>query len=440
MNTTTDIRKHYLKNFKLFDQRTNGNPQSPIHILRQKGIDDFLQYGFPMSSDEEWRFTNIAPITRTPFLPVPSTAKNDIAKSVLEQHLISGMAGSRLTFVNGHFISGLSELKSDTIRIQNLAAVVNSGHESIDRYLQLFTHSEKNAFTFLNTGFLYDGSFIVIPDNMIVEQPIYLLFIAKETPEPAMIQPRNILIVGKNSKVSIVEQFVSLTDSFYLTNTITQIVAGENSFIEHTKIQTESLNAFHIGSTQVQQQSGSNFTSHSMMLGGAIVRNNITAILEAEHIECTLNGLSLTAGNQLIDNHTIIDHAHPYCDSHELFKAILDGSSRGVFNGKIYVRKDAQKTNARQTNKTLLLSDQATMNTKPQLEIFADDVKCTHGATIGYLDSEMIFYLRSRGIGIEEARDLLIHAFASDITKRISDESVQRYIDALIFDRLGNKR
>jgi Fe-S cluster assembly protein SufD len=252
--------------------------------------------------------------------------------------------------------------------------------------------------------------------------------------------PRNLIVAGKNSQVSIIESYVSLTSVPYLTNTATEMVVGEGAVIEHDKFQDESLNAFHIGTTHVHQAARSNVVSNSISIGGSIVRNNVTAVLAAEGIECTLNGLSLATGQQLVDNHTAIDHASANCLSHELYKSILDGKSRGVFNGKIFVRKDAQKTDAKQTNKTLLLSDEATMDTKPQLEIFADDVKCTHGATVGQLDEEQVFYLRSRGVMLDAARDILTFAFASDVVHRIHIEPLREQLDGILHNRLRKGR
>jgi Fe-S cluster assembly protein SufD len=436
MNLTNDLREHYLRCFKTFDNYSNGDALFPLHLLRRKGIDEFLTSGFPTNTDEEWRFTNINPIARTmfhPHRPVPSDSIIDFGAI---QDIIPDFDGTRLTFLNGMYSAKLSTPGSIMPGAANLATAFKEDTNVVIQNINSFISSEKNPFNALNTGFLSDGAYIVIPDNLHIGKSIYCLFIATETPEPSLIQPRNIFIIGNNSKVSIIEHYISLTRSSYFTNTLTQITVGQNSVVEHTKIQMEGSSAYHVGSLQIHQRSDSTVTAHSIMIGGAIIRNNITSNLGGENNECTLNGLTLAGAHQLIDNHTTIDHAHPRCSSHELFKSILDDNARGVFNGRIYVRKDAQKTDAKQTNKTLLLSDQATMNTKPQLEIFADDVKCTHGATIGYLDTEMIFYLRSRGIGLEEARDLLIHAFASDVTERVSSSPLRQYLDKIIFERL----
>ncbi|MBI1807021.1 MAG: Fe-S cluster assembly protein SufD [Ignavibacteria bacterium] len=352
------------------------------------------------------------------------------------------MNGSRLVFINGHFSRDLSDCGSfpHGVKVENLSGALKNDIGLVNQYLTRYARYDDNAFTALNTGFLHDGAFIYVPEGIVIEDPIYLVFVSTESDASFVSHPRNLIVVSRNAQVCIVEHYISVEKNSYFTNTVTEIVAGDHSVVEHTKLQSESLKAFHIGSMYVHQGPASNFTSNSISFGGVLARNNITALLDAEGCECTLNGLTLSTGQQHIDNHTTIDHAKPHCNSHELYKAILDGKSKGVFNGKIYVRKDAQKTDAKQTNKTLLLSDNATMNTKPQLEIFADDVKCTHGATVGYLDAEALFYLRSRGIDSEAARDMLTYAFASDVTDRVKIEGVREYLSGVLHARLEQGR
>jgi Fe-S cluster assembly protein SufD len=318
----------------------------------------------------------------------------------------------------------------------SLAEALKKYPEKLQPYIARVVKCDENAFTALNTAFLWDGGFISVSNDVVVDQPIQLLFVATTCEQAFIAQPRNLIIGETNSHCQVVETYVGLARNTYLTNTITEIVLGENSVLEHDKLQMESVDAFHIGTTQVKMNASTHYTSNVISLGCSIVRNNIIAGFDAEDSECSLNGLSLGAGTQIMDNHTVIDHAQPHCDSHELYKAILGGASKGVFNGKIFVRKDAQKTDAKQTNKTLLLSDGATMNTKPQLEIFADDVKCTHGATIGQLDDEQVFYLRSRGIDLAAARDILTIAFAGDVINRITIEPLRQQVEKMIHDRL----
>jgi Fe-S cluster assembly protein SufD len=279
---------------------------------------------------------------------------------------------------------------------------------------------------------MHDGAFVSVPKGVVLKQPLHLAFLASAGSKPAVAHPRSLILAGVNSQASIVESYIGAKGDVYFTNAVTELVADENAVIDHYKLQRESTEAFHVATMQVHLGRGSNVTSHSIALGGALVRNDVNAMLAAEGGECTLNGLYLAAGRQHIDNHTRIDHAMPHCASHELYKGILDGQAHGVFNGKIYVHPDAQKTDAKQTNKTLLLSPDAVINTKPQLEIYADDVKCTHGATIGQLADEALFYLRSRGIGRQEARNLLTFAFANDLVSRIKIEAIRNQLEGVL--------
>ena len=429
-------------NFELFEKSLNGGSTSHIHAIRKAAMERFAKLGFPTSRDEEWRFTNVSPIASSNFKPVLDYISNQVTIKSLQSHLVDGMGSTRLVFINGHFSPDLSVFGSfsNGVKVGNLSTALERENGFVNQYLTRYAGYDDNAFTALNTGFLYDGAFVFIPDGLELDDPIYLVFISTEFDGTFVSHPRNLIVAGRNAEVKVVEHYLGLAKSSYFTNAVTEIVAGQHSIVEHTKLQSESLKAYHIGSTYVHQDAASNVTSHSISFGGMLVRNNITAVLAAEGCECMLNGLSLSTGQQHIDNHTTIDHAKPHCNSHELYKSIIDGKSKGVFNGKILVRKDAQKTDAKQTNKTLLLSDNATMNTKPQLEIFADDVKCTHGATVGYLDAEALFYLRSRGIGVDAARDMLTYAFANDVTDRTKIEGFREYLNNMLHARLEQGR
>ena len=288
----------------------------------------------------------------------------------------------------------------------------------------------------MNTAFISDGAFVYIPKDSIVDAPIHLLFIATASGKPEVSHPRNLIVAGANTQVKIVESYVGLDKAVYFTNAVTEIVAGENSVIDHYKLQRESVQAFHVATLQIQQARSTTFSTCSISMGGALVRNDVNAVLDGEGCESVLNGLYLVTGQQHVDNHTQIDHAKPHCSSREFYKGILDEKARGVFNGRIIVRPGAQKTDSKQTNKNLLLSEGALVNTNPQLEIYADDVKCTHGATIGQLSADVLFYLRSRGINLETARNLLTYAFASDITSRIKIESIRTELENILFSRL----
>ncbi len=296
---------------------------------------------------------------------------------------------------------------------------------------------KNHIFTALSTAYTKDGAFIYVPDGKIVEDPIHIIFVASSNKDKLLIQPRNLFIAGDNAQVTIIEHYVGEDEGIYFTNSVTEIVAGKNAVVDHIKLQEESKSAFHIARMEVDQERDSNFSSHLISTGGEISRNDFNSRFNDNGGECTLNGLFMLNDSQLFDAHTLMDHAKPHCNSHEHYKGILDDTSRGVFNGKVIVRQDAQKTNAFQQNNNILLSNKALVNTKPQLEIFADDVKCSHGATIGQLDEDALFYLKSRGIGNEASNIILLQAFASDVIKSIKIESVKNYLQEIISKRFS---
>jgi Fe-S cluster assembly protein SufD len=429
----------YQSRFEAFEQSLNGEKSTKVHAMRRDAILRFAQNGFPTTRQEEWRFTNTSLITEIEFQPILQYESHGISKDDIRKYLLDGAIHG--VFINGMFSSELSDVGTlpHGVVVGSLAEILKKQPEKVQPYIARLVKGEENAFTALNTAFLWDGGFVSIQKGLVIDRPIQFLFIASDRKQSFAAQPRNIIIVDANSRCKIIETYIGLAQNTYFTNTVTEIVLGENSFLEHDKLQIENLNAFHIGTTWIQMNAASQYTSNAISLGGSLARNNSTVLFDAEGSECILNGLTLSTGKQIIDNHTAIDHAKPHCNSHELYKAILDGESKGVFNGKIFVRKDAQKTDAKQTNKTLLLSDDATMNTKPQLEIFADDVKCTHGATIGQLDDEQIFYLRSRGIDLVAARDILTLAFVGDVINRISIELLRQQVEGMIHARLNGR-
>jgi Fe-S cluster assembly protein SufD len=348
------------------------------------------------------------------------------------------------------------------VKAGSLAAAWGTDPASIELHLARHASYHDHAFVALNSAFMKDGAFVYVPKGKVVERPIHLLFVstrpastglsagpstglrtgfdsAQDRPGTAVVShPRNLIVADDGSQAMIVESYVGVGTNVYLTNVVTEIVGGKNAVIDYYKLQRENEEAFHIATVQAHLDRSSNFSSHSIDLGGALVRNDLNATLDGEGIECTLDGLYMVTGRQHVDNHTRIDHVKPHCSSRELYKGLLDGKSRGVFNGKIYVHKAAQKTDAKQTNKNLLLSEGATINTKPQLEIYADDVKCTHGSTIGQLDQDAVFYLRSRGLDLATARNLLTYAFASEMVGRIKVEPVRAQIENLLVTRLRN--
>ncbi len=406
--------------------------------LRKAGIASFADQGFPTLSDEDWRFTNVAPIAKLNFRPAAPVAVNGAESRAIAESVFAGLSGYRLVFVNGFYSAKLSSLKPVTngVRIENLSTALATDSALIEKHLGRYALTEKNSFAALNQALFSDGVFVFVPDGVELAEPVQLIYISSAKTDGDVIQPRNLIIGGKHSKLTVVETYVSTSEAAYLTNAVTELVAGDSASMEHVKVQDESAAAFHVATIAGEFGRGSNVRVHSFALGAKISRNNIRTLLAGEGLECILNGLYLTKDDQLADHHMIVEHAQPHCASHEYFNGILDGKSKGVFHGRILVREIAQKTDAKQTNKNLLLSDDATADTKPQLEIYADDVKCTHGATIGQLNDESIFYLRSRGIPTEMARRMLIHAFAGEIIERIQCEPARDVIDKLVWERL----
>jgi Fe-S cluster assembly protein SufD len=442
MQTAHQSTLWYQDRFTEFARYLNGEAATPLHGLRRAAMARFSEIGFPTTKMEEWRFTNVTPIVRQQFVPTLYYQEGGLTSDHLRPFLLDGLRTHRLVFVNGHFSrlhSSVGELPAG-VRLENLATVLRDADSPAHEYLGRQASFESNPFIALQTAFLQDGTFLLVPDETTIEDPIHLVYVASEDPAPFAAQPRTLVVVGNDCRVSIVESHVGVGVNEYFTNVVSEIVVGDRSAFEHDVLQMQSINAFHVGNTFIRLGAQSIVTSNTLHLGGALVRTDVSTVFGGEHGECTLNGLSLATGTQLIDNHTTIDHALPNCASHELYKAILDGKSRGVFNGKIYVRKDAQKTDAKQTNKTLLLSEGATIDTKPQLEIVADDVKCTHGATVGQLDENQVFYLRARGIDEVMARDILTFAFAAEVVDRIHVEPLRRQLDGILHQRLHQGR
>jgi Fe-S cluster assembly protein SufD len=422
-----------------FSQFTAVAPQPAwLPSLRQAGIASFADAGFPTLHDEDWRFTNVAPIARLNFQLAGPVAVNGTETKALDESVFAALPGHRLVFVNGFFSAKLSHIKpvAGGVRIENLAAALAKDSALIEKHLGKYAHTANNTFAALNQALFTDGAFIFVPAGVEVAEPVQFIYLSSAKHNGETILPRNLVIAEAHSKLTVVESYISTGNVAYFTNAVTEILAGDHASVEHVKVQDEAAEAFHIATIAGEFGRASNVSVHSFALGAKISRNNIRTKLAGEGLECILNGLYLTKDEQLADHHMIVEHAQPHCASHEYFNGILDDKSKGVFHGRIYVHPIAQKTDAKQTNKNLLLSDDATADTKPQLEIYADDVKCTHGATIGQLNDESIFYLRTRGIGTDMARQMLIHAFAGEIIERIKCEPAREVIDKLVWDRL----
>ena len=423
----------YVTAFEAFEQERN--EPGWLATLRKSGMAAFAERGFPTTRDEDWRFTNVAAIAKLPFQPL---AEPGLVTAPLKQFNFMQLECTRLVFIDGHFTPKLSTFlpQPKGVRIANLAAALAEDGALAQKHLGQHARVDQNAFVALNTAYFTDGAFVYVPAGQVVEKPVHLLFISTSEERGSASNLRNLIVAERDSRLTLIESHVSAIDGEYFTNAVTEFVIGEHATVEHCKFQDESAQAYHIAAQQMTLGKQCDFVSHSFATGAKLSRNNIYTHLGGERIECVLNGLYLTKDDQLADHYMIVEHASPNCNSHEYFNGILDDRSKGVFHGRILVRPVAQKTDAKQTNKNLLLSDNATANTKPQLEIYADDVKCTHGATIGQLNKDSIFYLRARGIGLETARQMLIHSFAGEIIDRIRCAAVREELDQMIWDRL----
>lgn len=426
----------YLEDFAAFSRNGGGGGRPWLPVVRRSALDRFQALGFPTPKLEDWHFTSVASIAESDFRTLLA-ASGDVRAEHLTPFLM-GQEWPLAVFVNGRFSVELSRLEGlDTkVSVMPLARAWESMPELLETHLSKVASFEDRTFTALNTAFMYDGAVIHAPADTVAAAPIHLLFISDSNVAKSVAHPRNLIVVDRHAKLSVIESYVSLGDAGYFTNGVTEIVLGDGAHLEHYKLQRESLCAYHIGTTEVRQARDSRFVSFSFATGAALSRTNIYTSLAGEGSSAELNGLYIVDGTQHVDHQTSIEHVSPNCSSHEVYKGILDGSSHGVFNGKVYVHPEAQKTDGKQSNNNLLLSDRARIDTKPQLEIFADDVKCTHGATVGRLDNTAMFYLRSRGIPEKEARSLLTYAFAADVLQRIELEPLREALEGMVRERI----
>ncbi|MGH9734770.1 MAG: Fe-S cluster assembly protein SufD [Candidatus Acidiferrales bacterium] len=429
--------EHYLESFAEFRKRAAGHSLPWLRMLRENALERFCQVGFPAARDEDWRFTNISAIAETPFrfsIDPVRLSPRDLDPWRMEA------AACRLVFVNGRFSSGLSTSENLPVgvHVSSLAKQIVEAPAEIEHQLGAYLNTERDAFCALNTAFAEDGAYVHIARGVVLSGPIHLLFVSAGAGEPLMTHPRNLIVAEEESQAAIIEDYVSLggTGAAALSNTATEFVARDNAIVSHYLIEREDTRAFNVSTLRIQQGRSANVASHSLLIGGAIVRNNVHPVLAGEGGECLINGLFIVNGRQHLDNYMYVEHAKPHCGSRQFYNGILDDQAHGVFHGRIIVHKDAQKTDAKQTNRNLLLSDDAQIDTKPQLEIYADDVKCTHGATIGQIDESALFYLRSRGIDEISARKLLLLAFASECLNRMKEEPARTFAEKLINDCL----
>jgi Fe-S cluster assembly protein SufD len=374
--------------------------------VRRAAFDRFEERGFPTTRDEEWRFTNVAPVAAQPWTPAASAV---VPAAALDGYTLSGAASAEIVLLNGRAaLAGVVWPAGVTARLERPSALPAG-----------------TVFADLNTAFAESALVVDIAAGAVIDRPIHLLYVSVAAAAPALVCPRVEIRAGERAQVAVVETFVSLGDGVVLTSPVTVLHVAQGAIVDHVKLQRERAGAFHLATQSAHLDRGGTLASRALTFGGRISRNDISAVLAGEGAECTLDGLYVADGESLVDTHTTIDHAMPHCPSHERYKGILSGRAQAVFNGKIIVRQDAQKTDAKQTNKALLLTDTSRVNTKPQLEIFADDVKCTHGAAIGQLDMDALFYLRARGIPEDDARNLLIHAFAGEVLDGVRHDVVR---------------
>lgn len=417
-----------------FDSLNDGKTPPGLAALRRAGFERFASLGFPTTKNEDWHFTSVAPIADKEFTLLTSPS-GDVRREQLEQFAF-GASWYTMTFVNGRYEPSLSDIAglSEGVTLVDFASAWTS-QPKLAEQVGTITSQENAAFTAMNTAFAVDGAVLEIAKDVVVDRPIHLLFVTDATAAKGMIHPRNLIVIGRNARASVIESYVSLSDAMYLCNPVTEVSVADGATLTHYKMQREGARSYHVGTIDVKQAKDSHYVSFALSTGAELSRSNIYTTLDGEGCGSTLNGLVMLNGEQHADVQTQIVHSQPNCYSRELYKNVLDDRSHAVFNGKVYVHPIAQKTDGKQTNKTLLLSPTAQVDTKPQLEIFADDVKCTHGATIGQIDATALFYLKSRGVSNALARRLLTYAFAADVLETIEIDAVREGLERMTLER-----
>ena len=433
MPTTIDKRPEdrFFAAFEIHEGHTLNGSNAVLEGLRKEAIGHFSTLGFPAPKTEAWKYTNITKVLAHDFaLQLKPTAT---AESDLTPFLIPGLDAYVAVFINGHFDAARSALGGlpEGVIVMSLAQAKEVHADLFNHHFAQYADHRKEVFTALNTAFTHDGLFVYVPRNTVVEKPIFALHLI-EAEADTFLLPRHLIIAERSAQVQIIEHCQGQTEAKTFSNTVTECFVGANAHVDHYKIQDDGPNASQVNTLHAYQEGNSYFSTLTATISGAVVRNNLHFLPNAENCETHLLGLTLANGKTHVDNHTLVDHAQPNCFSNELYKGILDENATGVFNGKVLVRQDAQKTNAYQSNKSVVLTETARMFSKPELEIYADDVKCSHGATTGQLDAEAMFYLRTRGLTKEKARMLLLHAFARDVLDEIKNEPLRAYLDAKV--------
>ncbi len=431
----TDLAQDLLSSFLVAESELNGSKNLGVVSLRKQAMDRFEKNGFPTTKDEEWKYTNLKPVLKQEYRIL---LKGDDAVSFadIKQYLLSDLDTYKLVFINGKYSSWLSETTHREFDVCTFAAALNKYPDTIAEYLGKAA-PEGTTFVDLNTAFADDGAFVRVKRNQTVDKPIEILYLTTDENGAAFSQNRNLIVVEENAEVQIVERHQNIGTQPSFTNFVSEVFAAADSRVSYYKVQNDALHASLVDNTHIKQERQSNVHVGTYSFGGKLVRNNLHFYANGEHTESHMDGVTIINDGQTVDHHTLVDHAEPNCYSRELYKGIYLGTSHGVFNGKVMVRQKAQKTNAFQQNDNILLSDKAKVDTKPQLEIFADDVKCSHGCTIGQLDQNALFYLRSRGIPKKEAEGLMTYAFASDALEYVKIPQLEKRLNKVIANKLG---
>jgi len=434
-----DLKEKLLASFMAFENKGNVDLDSKVHDIRSAAIQSFEQAGFPTRRDEEWKYTSLNSLLKNDYSVFPQGEATVELKDV-KKYFLHEIESFKIVFIDGVYSSFLSDTSHEVADVCILSSALKQPKYKmiIDHYFGTLA-SKNDSLTSLNTAFSKEGSFINIPKNVVLPKPIQILNFSTGSEKEIMLQPRNLIVVGENSHVQIYERHQSLSDNVVLTNAVTEIFAHKRAIADIYKIQNDRVTSSIIDNTYVQQKDSSIVSINTFSFGGNITRNNLEFHQEGEHITSNLNGITVIGNKQHVDNHTLVHHKKENCESHEMYKGIYDDQSTGVFNGKVIVNKEAQKTNAYQQNDNVLIGDKASINAKPQLEIFADDVKCSHGCTIGQLDSSALFYLQSRGIPKKEAKALMLFAFCNDVVEKIKIPALKSRISKLLADKLDVK-
>ena len=428
------LKSKLVSSYLAFDDHLDDN--SPIHDIRKKAIDTFEEKGFPTKKEEDWKYTSLNAIINKDY-SISSKGDKEIKYEKVREYFLHDIDSYKVVFIDGVFSSFLSETSHDGLDVCLLSSVLSK--EKYKAIIEAYYNkiASKDSITSLNTAFAKEGAYINIPNNKEVDKPIEIINFSTGNETALMMQPRNLIIVGENAHVQIIERHQSLADNAVFTNSVTEIFAEKRAYLDFYKIQNDKENASLIDNTFIHQEQDTNCNVHTFSLGGKITRNNLNFSQNGEYCDSTLKGVTILKDKQHVDHNTLVNHISPNCESHQDYKGLYADSSTGVFNGRVIVEKESQKINAFQQNNNILIDDNATVNAKPQLEIFADDVKCSHGCTIGQFDEDALFYLRSRGIGLKEAQALLMYAFANTVLETVKIPELKRRINNLIAEKIG---